>query len=69
MFSVIISNSSVFINIPGPYMSDPARSYTHASNRAHTRTATARKDVFKSVLENPFRIQWSSRIYFHFQRS
>lgn len=42
-------------------MSDKAaRSYTHASNRAKARATTERKDVYKSVLENPFRIQWPS---------
>ncbi|KAG2143004.1 hypothetical protein DEU56DRAFT_253078 [Suillus clintonianus] len=42
-------------------MSDKAaRSHTHTSNRAKARATTERKDVFKSVLENPFRIQWPS---------
>ncbi|KAG2068938.1 hypothetical protein BDR04DRAFT_1157337 [Suillus decipiens] len=40
-------------------MSDKtARSHTHASNRAKAQAIIERKDVFKSVLENPFRIQW-----------
>lgn len=37
-----------------------ARSHTHTSNRAKARATIERKDVFKSVLENPFRIQWPS---------
>lgn len=37
-----------------------ARSHTHTSNRAKARETIERKDVFKSVLENPFRIQWPS---------
>ncbi|KAG1761118.1 hypothetical protein EDD22DRAFT_954356 [Suillus occidentalis] len=42
-------------------MSDKAaRSHTHASNRAKARSTIQRKDVLKSVLENPFRIQWPS---------
>ncbi|KAG2342398.1 hypothetical protein BDR05DRAFT_976521 [Suillus weaverae] len=42
-------------------MSDKAaRSHTHTSNRAKARATIERKDVFKSVLENPFRIQWPS---------
>ncbi|KAG2154201.1 uncharacterized protein EDB93DRAFT_1239571 [Suillus bovinus] len=42
-------------------MSDKAaRSYTHVSNRAKARATVERKNVFKSVLENPFRIQWPS---------
>ncbi|KAG2748859.1 hypothetical protein P692DRAFT_20864215 [Suillus brevipes Sb2] len=42
-------------------MSDKAaRSHTHASNRAKARAPIQRKDVLKSVLENPFRIQWPS---------
>ncbi|KAG0692641.1 hypothetical protein DFH29DRAFT_475252 [Suillus ampliporus] len=40
-------------------MSDKAaRSYSHTSNRAKARATIERKEVFKSVLENPFRIQW-----------
>ncbi|KAG2363650.1 hypothetical protein BDR07DRAFT_1403508 [Suillus spraguei] len=42
-------------------MSDKAaRSHTHTSNRAKARATIERKDIFKSVLENPFRIQWPS---------
>ncbi|KAG1753556.1 uncharacterized protein EDB91DRAFT_1098643 [Suillus paluster] len=42
-------------------MSDKAaRSHSHMSNRAKARITIERKDVFKSVLENPFRIQWPS---------
>jgi len=36
-----------------------ARSHTHTSNRAKARATIERKDASKSVLENPFRIQWS----------
>ncbi|KAG2157938.1 uncharacterized protein EDB93DRAFT_1077566 [Suillus bovinus] len=40
-------------------MSDKAaRSYTHLSNRAKARATAERKNIYKSVLENPFRIQW-----------
>ncbi|KAH7927272.1 hypothetical protein BV22DRAFT_1032022 [Leucogyrophana mollusca] len=42
-------------------MSDKtARSHTHVSNRAKARETLERKAVYKSVLENPFRIQWPS---------
>ncbi|OAX43008.1 hypothetical protein K503DRAFT_766216 [Rhizopogon vinicolor AM-OR11-026] len=37
-----------------------ARSYSHVSNRAKARTAIERRDVSKSVIDNPFRIQWPS---------
>jgi ribonuclease P/MRP protein subunit POP3 len=40
-------------------MSDKAaRTYTHASNRAKPLEPGERKVVFKSSLDNPFRIQW-----------
>ena len=35
-----------------------ARAHTSQSNRAKTRTENERKTVFKSVVENPFRVQW-----------
>lgn len=35
-----------------------ARTYTHVSNRAKARQGGDRKVVFKSVLDDPFRIQW-----------
>jgi ribonuclease P/MRP protein subunit POP3 len=35
-----------------------ARTYTHISNRARARQDVDRKVVFKSVLDNPFRIRW-----------
>ncbi|KIM79791.1 hypothetical protein PILCRDRAFT_822964 [Piloderma croceum F 1598] len=37
-----------------------ARTYTHISNRARARQDVDRKVVFKSVLDNPFRIRWPS---------
>ncbi|OJA19565.1 RNase P subunit Pop3 [Rhizopogon vesiculosus] len=37
-----------------------ARSYSHVSNRAKARTAIERRGVSKSVIDNPFRIQWPS---------
>lgn len=35
-----------------------ARTHTHVSNRAKARQDGDRKVVFKSVLDNPIRIQW-----------
>jgi ribonuclease P/MRP protein subunit POP3 len=35
-----------------------ARTYTHVSNRARARQDVGCKVVFKSVLDNPFRIRW-----------
>ncbi|KAI0715346.1 hypothetical protein C8Q76DRAFT_453485 [Earliella scabrosa] len=35
-----------------------ARAHTSQSNRAKTRIENERKAVFKSVVENPFRVQW-----------
>lgn len=50
-------------------MSDKAaRSYTHASNRAKARATAERKDVYKSVLENTFRIQWFVLVSSNLQR-
>ena len=37
-----------------------AKAYTHQSNHEHPRKAAEKKVVFKSVLENPFRIRWSN---------
>ncbi|GLB35887.1 putative RNase P subunit Pop3 [Lyophyllum shimeji] len=37
-----------------------ARVHSHVSNRAKNREVGERKVVFKSVLDNPFRIQWPS---------
>ncbi|KII94068.1 hypothetical protein PLICRDRAFT_36303 [Plicaturopsis crispa FD-325 SS-3] len=38
-----------------------ARSYSHPTNRAKARSGELeRKPVFKSVLDNPFRVQWPS---------
>ncbi|KAH7916420.1 hypothetical protein BJ138DRAFT_468458 [Hygrophoropsis aurantiaca] len=37
-----------------------ARSHTHVSNRAKARETLEKKAVYKSVLENPFRIKWPS---------
>ena len=45
-----------------------ARTHSHASNRTKARDTGDRKVVFKSVLDNPFRIQWSiSAIIFYFR--
>ncbi|KAF9015646.1 hypothetical protein BDQ17DRAFT_1320478 [Cyathus striatus] len=42
-------------------MSDKAaRSYTHASNRTKRQDSTEKKNVFKGVLDNPYRVQWPS---------
>ncbi|KAI0830568.1 hypothetical protein BC628DRAFT_1354592 [Trametes gibbosa] len=37
-----------------------ARAHTSSSNRAKTRDHTNRKVIFKSVVDNPFHIQWYS---------
>ncbi|KAJ7597498.1 hypothetical protein C8J56DRAFT_772768 [Mycena floridula] len=42
-------------------MSDKiARTHTHTSNRAKAKDPAERKVVFKSVIDNPFRIRWPS---------
>ena len=38
-----------------------AKAHTHQSNRERPRKATEKKVVYKSVLENPFRIRWLDR--------